>query len=184
MANSSPSSGEHCQHHKCLSFTLFIFRSFILSRPARGKLKKRGILRERVFGCDLGEHLLNSGNEGATPFKPPSSSLQTPFKPPSNSLQMVLLVSLVIGISRAKKGWSSARRRNVQPAKSLPLIILKFEMRFLGQAVLLSLPDVRCYCCRPILKRLKLRNEKECASPDLSRRTANQLSPAYQKKRW
>ena len=114
----------------------------------------------------------------------PSNPLQTPFEPPSNSLQMVLLVSLVIGVSRAKEGWSSARRRNVQPAKSLPLIILKFEMRFLGQAVLLSLPDVRCYCCRPILKRLKLRNEKECASPDLSRRTANQLSPAYQKKRW
>ena len=69
MANSSHSSGEHCQHpcHKC--FIPSICRSFILSRPARGKLKKRGILRERVFGCDLGEHLLNSGNEGATPLK-------------------------------------------------------------------------------------------------------------------
>ena len=44
--------------------TVSLPRSFILSRPTRGKLKKRGILRERVFGCDLGEHLLNSGNKG------------------------------------------------------------------------------------------------------------------------
>ncbi|KZS11980.1 Rho/Cdc42/Rac GTPase-activating protein RICS, partial [Daphnia magna] len=38
-------------------------RSFILSRPSRRKLKQSGILKERVFGCDLGEHLLNSGRE-------------------------------------------------------------------------------------------------------------------------
>uniref|UniRef100_A0A8C7HBZ9 Rho-GAP domain-containing protein n=2 Tax=Oncorhynchus TaxID=8016 RepID=A0A8C7HBZ9_ONCKI len=31
------------------------------SRPTKQKLKQRGILKERVFGCDLGEHLLNSG---------------------------------------------------------------------------------------------------------------------------
>ncbi len=48
------------KHGKLISF----FRSFILSRPARGKLKKSGILRERVFGCDLSEHLLNTGQEG------------------------------------------------------------------------------------------------------------------------
>ena len=48
------------KHGKLITF----FRSFILSRPTRGKLKKRGILRERVFGCDLGEHLLNTGQEG------------------------------------------------------------------------------------------------------------------------
>ena len=48
------------KHGKLITF----FRSFILSRPTRGKLKKRGILKERVFGCDLGEHLLNSGQEG------------------------------------------------------------------------------------------------------------------------
>jgi len=47
------------KHGKLITF----FRSFILSRPARGKLKKRGILKERVFGCDLGEHLLNSGQD-------------------------------------------------------------------------------------------------------------------------
>jgi hypothetical protein len=48
------------KHGKLITF----FRSFILSRPTRGKLKKRGILKERVFGCDLGEHLLNTGQEG------------------------------------------------------------------------------------------------------------------------
>jgi len=47
------------KHGKLITF----FRSFILSRPTRGKLKKSGILKERVFGCDLGEHLLNSGLE-------------------------------------------------------------------------------------------------------------------------
>lgn len=34
------------------------------SRPTKQKLKQRGILKERVFGCDLGEHLLNSGHDG------------------------------------------------------------------------------------------------------------------------
>lgn len=34
------------------------------SRPPPQKLRQRGILRERVFGCDLGEHLHNSGHEG------------------------------------------------------------------------------------------------------------------------
>jgi hypothetical protein len=48
------------KHGKLISF----FRSFILSRPTRGKLKKSGILKERVFGCDLSEHLLNSGHSG------------------------------------------------------------------------------------------------------------------------
>ncbi|CAH1115331.1 unnamed protein product [Psylliodes chrysocephalus] len=31
--------------------------------PSRRRLKQSGILKERVFGCDLGEHLLNSGND-------------------------------------------------------------------------------------------------------------------------
>uniref|UniRef100_T1IL19 Rho-GAP domain-containing protein n=1 Tax=Strigamia maritima TaxID=126957 RepID=T1IL19_STRMM len=47
------------KHGKLISF----FRSFILSRPSRRKLKQSGILKERVFGCDLGEHLLNSQHE-------------------------------------------------------------------------------------------------------------------------
>ena len=47
------------KHGKLISF----FRSFILSRPARGKLKKSGILKERVFGCDLSEHLLSTGQD-------------------------------------------------------------------------------------------------------------------------
>jgi hypothetical protein len=62
----SPTNSDHHptkpvlrKHGKLISF----FRSFILSRPARGKLKKSGILKERVFGCDLSEHLLNTGQE-------------------------------------------------------------------------------------------------------------------------
>lgn len=47
------------KHGKLIAF----FRSFILNRPSRRRLKQSGILRERVFGCDLGEHLLNSGHE-------------------------------------------------------------------------------------------------------------------------
>ncbi|CAG7836078.1 unnamed protein product [Allacma fusca] len=47
------------KHGKLIAF----FRSFILSRPSRRRLKQTGILRERVFGCDLAEHLLNSSNE-------------------------------------------------------------------------------------------------------------------------
>lgn len=48
------------KHGKLIAF----FRSFILNRPSRRRLKQSGILRERVFGCDLGEHLLNSGQDG------------------------------------------------------------------------------------------------------------------------
>ncbi|XP_034945409.1 uncharacterized protein CdGAPr isoform X2 [Chelonus insularis] len=47
------------KHGKLIAF----FRSFILNRPSRRRLKQSGILKERVFGCDLGEHLLNSGQE-------------------------------------------------------------------------------------------------------------------------
>ncbi|XP_068456040.1 rho GTPase-activating protein 32 isoform X2 [Clinocottus analis] len=45
------------KHGKLITF----LRTFMKSRPTKQKLKQRGILRERVFGCDLGEHLLNSG---------------------------------------------------------------------------------------------------------------------------
>ncbi|KAL0973246.1 hypothetical protein UPYG_G00200970 [Umbra pygmaea] len=47
------------KHGKLVTF----LRSFMKSRPPPQKLRQRGILRERVFGCDLGEHLLNSGHE-------------------------------------------------------------------------------------------------------------------------
>ena len=57
---STPAKPVLRKHGKLITF----FRSFILSRPARGKLKKSGILKERVFGCDLSEHLLNSGQPG------------------------------------------------------------------------------------------------------------------------
>lgn len=55
----------HCflvskKHGKLITF----LRTFMKSRPTKQKLKQRGILKERVFGCDLGEHLLNSGFEG------------------------------------------------------------------------------------------------------------------------
>ncbi|XP_062394653.1 rho GTPase-activating protein 33 isoform X2 [Sardina pilchardus] len=45
------------KHGKLMGF----LRTFMKSRPTKQKLKQRGILKERVFGCDLGEHLLNSG---------------------------------------------------------------------------------------------------------------------------
>jgi len=39
-------------------------RAFFSSRPERIRLKRSGIVKERIFGCDLGEHLLNSGHDG------------------------------------------------------------------------------------------------------------------------
>lgn len=48
------------KHGKLIGF----LRTFMKSRPTKQKLKQRGILKERVFGCDLGEHLLNSGLDG------------------------------------------------------------------------------------------------------------------------
>uniref|UniRef100_A0A8C7LT13 Rho GTPase activating protein 33 n=1 Tax=Oncorhynchus mykiss TaxID=8022 RepID=A0A8C7LT13_ONCMY len=45
------------KHGKLMGF----LRNFMKSRPTKQKLKQKGILKERVFGCDLGEHLLNSG---------------------------------------------------------------------------------------------------------------------------
>ncbi|XP_046689926.1 rho GTPase-activating protein 33 isoform X1 [Silurus meridionalis] len=53
---SSPTSVSK-KHGKLMGF----LRAFMKSRPSKQKLKQRGILKERVFGCDLGEHLLNSG---------------------------------------------------------------------------------------------------------------------------
>ncbi|TWW77058.1 Rho GTPase-activating protein 32 [Takifugu flavidus] len=47
------------KHGKLITF----LRTFMKSRPPPQKLRQRGILRERVFGCDLGEHLHNSGHE-------------------------------------------------------------------------------------------------------------------------
>lgn len=54
------SSSVSKKHGKLITF----LRTFMKSRPTKQKLKQRGILKERVFGCDLGEHLLNSGFEG------------------------------------------------------------------------------------------------------------------------
>lgn len=48
------------KHGKFLSF----LRMFFNTRPPRNQLKQSGIVKERVFGCDLGEHLLNSGHDG------------------------------------------------------------------------------------------------------------------------
>lgn len=55
----SPTKPVLRKHGKLIAF----FRSFILSRPSRRRLKQSGIYKERVFSCDLGEHLLNSGQE-------------------------------------------------------------------------------------------------------------------------
>ena len=48
------------KHGKLMSF----LRTFFSTRPPRNQLKQSGIVKERVFGCDLGEHLLNSGHDG------------------------------------------------------------------------------------------------------------------------
>lgn len=55
----SPTKPVLRKHGKLIAF----FRSFILSRPSRRRLKQTGIYKERVFSCDLSEHLLNSGQE-------------------------------------------------------------------------------------------------------------------------
>ncbi|XP_061683620.1 rho GTPase-activating protein 32-like [Syngnathoides biaculeatus] len=47
------------KHGKLVTF----LRSFMKSRPPPQKLRQRGILKERVFGCDLGEHLHSSEYE-------------------------------------------------------------------------------------------------------------------------
>ncbi|KAK9521020.1 hypothetical protein VZT92_020865 [Zoarces viviparus] len=47
------------KHGKLVTF----LRTFMKSRPPPQKLRQRGILKERVFGCDLGEYLHNSGHE-------------------------------------------------------------------------------------------------------------------------
>lgn len=53
------------KHGKFLSF----LRMFFNTRPPRNQLKQSGIVKERVFGCDLGEHLLNSGHDGMSKEK-------------------------------------------------------------------------------------------------------------------
>lgn len=57
--DASPTKPVLRKHGKLIAF----FRSFILSRPSRRRLKQSGIYRERVFSCDLSEHLLNSGQQ-------------------------------------------------------------------------------------------------------------------------
>ncbi|XP_055035447.2 rho GTPase-activating protein 32 isoform X4 [Misgurnus anguillicaudatus] len=75
VTNSVPKPASPCSGLRPASWSLFpplskkhgklitFLRSFMKSRPTKQKLKQRGILRERVFGCDLGEHLLNSGHD-------------------------------------------------------------------------------------------------------------------------
>jgi Rho GTPase-activating protein 32 len=55
----SPTKPVLRKHGKLITF----FRSFILARPSRRRLKQSGIYKERVFSCDLGEHLMNSDLE-------------------------------------------------------------------------------------------------------------------------
>jgi hypothetical protein len=52
----SPTKPVLRKHGKLITF----FRSFILARPSRRRLKQSGIYKERVFSCDLSEHLMNS----------------------------------------------------------------------------------------------------------------------------
>ena len=43
-------------------------RSFLDTRPSKAHLKKKGILRERVFGCDLGELLHRTDEDSKYSF--------------------------------------------------------------------------------------------------------------------
>ena len=45
-----------------------ILRSFFKDRPARMQLQSKGILKQRVFACDLGEHLSNTQQDGIDLF--------------------------------------------------------------------------------------------------------------------
>lgn len=60
MSARVPSSSVCKKHGKLVTF----LRTFMKSRPPPQKLRQRGILKERVFGCDLGEHLHSSEHEG------------------------------------------------------------------------------------------------------------------------
>jgi len=40
-----------------------LLRSFFNNRPARNHLQLKGIIKQRVFACDLGEHLSNTGKD-------------------------------------------------------------------------------------------------------------------------
>lgn len=53
-----PSSGQsvRVKHGKLVT----LLRAFFNTRPARNQLQQKGILKQRVFACDLGEHLSNS----------------------------------------------------------------------------------------------------------------------------
>ena len=44
---------------KFITFLRFFFKA----RPSKEDLLQHGILRERVFGCDLGEHLAHTGRD-------------------------------------------------------------------------------------------------------------------------
>ena len=37
---------------------------FFYNRPSRNMLQSKGILKQRVFTCDLGEHLKNTNKDG------------------------------------------------------------------------------------------------------------------------
>jgi hypothetical protein len=43
--------------------------SFFKTRPPINELKSKGILKLRVFECDLGEHLCNTKEEGKMGFR-------------------------------------------------------------------------------------------------------------------
>jgi hypothetical protein len=54
-----PNQSVRVKHGKLVT----LLRSFFNTRPAMNHLKIKGILKQRLFGCDLGEHLINTDNE-------------------------------------------------------------------------------------------------------------------------
>ena len=56
FAKHNGSQSVRVKHGKLIT----LLRSFFNTRPARNQLQQKGILKQRVFACDLGEHLSNS----------------------------------------------------------------------------------------------------------------------------
>ena len=59
LINQANSRIIHKRRGKFISFLRFFFKS----RPSKDELLQHGILRERVFGCDLGELLAITGHD-------------------------------------------------------------------------------------------------------------------------
>lgn len=86
-----------------------LLRTFMRSRPSRQRLRQRGILRQRVFGCDLGEHLSNSGQDGEAqahlPSPPFPPGIQSPNPDPTVFSQCPRCFAAALSLLRPMGWW-------------------------------------------------------------------------------